>query len=79
MGAGRRADSGHRPVGGAVVRALRSACAELSLVGPKVMLARYFGALDDNLDLTLSLPVAGLHLDPMRASAQVLAAGCRWG
>ena len=59
------------------VRALRSACAELAEAGPKVMLASYFGALDDNLDLALSLPTAGLHLDLARAPgqiAQVLAA-----
>ena len=52
-------------------RALRMAYAELGAVGPQVMLASYFGALDDNLDLALSLPVAGLHLDLVRAPHQL--------
>ena len=50
--------------------ALRKACAIFAATGPKVMLASYFGALDDNLDLALSLPVAGLHLDLVRAPGQ---------
>ena len=37
----------------------------------KLMLATYFGALDDNLDTALSLPVAGLHLDLVRAPDQL--------
>lgn len=37
----------------------------------KVMLATYFGALGDNLDTALSLPVAGLHLDLVRAPEQL--------
>ena len=62
----------------AQARAFRAAYAELGGIGPKVMLASYFGALDDNLDLALSLPVAGLHVDLVRApgqAAQVLAQG----
>ena len=62
----------------AQARAFRAAHAELEIIGPKVVLASYFGALDDNLDLALSLPVAGLHLDLVRApgqAAQVLARG----
>lgn len=50
----------------------------LGKVGPKLLVATYFGALDDNRDLALSLPVAGLHLDLARAPEQigaVLAAG----
>lgn len=39
--------------------------------GPKLMVASYFGALDDNLDLALGLPVAGLHLDLVRAPEQL--------
>ena len=35
------------------------------------MLATYFGALGDNLDTALSLPVAGLHLDLVRAPEQL--------
>jgi 5-methyltetrahydropteroyltriglutamate--homocysteine methyltransferase len=41
----------------------------------KVMLATYFGALDDNLDTALSLPVAGLHVDLVRAPGQLEAVG----
>lgn len=37
----------------------------------KIMLATYFGGLGDNLDLALSLPVAGLHLDLVRAPEQL--------
>ncbi|MBB4120920.1 5-methyltetrahydropteroyltriglutamate--homocysteine S-methyltransferase [Martelella radicis] len=33
----------------------------------KLMLASYFGSLGDNLETALSLPVAGLHLDLVRA------------
>ncbi|HEY0233867.1 MAG TPA: 5-methyltetrahydropteroyltriglutamate--homocysteine S-methyltransferase [Afipia sp.] len=37
----------------------------------KIMLNTYFGALGDNLDTALSLPVAGLHLDLIRAPSQL--------
>jgi 5-methyltetrahydropteroyltriglutamate--homocysteine methyltransferase len=33
----------------------------------KIMLASYFGALGDNLDTALSLPISGLHVDLVRA------------
>ncbi|MGM4892185.1 5-methyltetrahydropteroyltriglutamate--homocysteine S-methyltransferase [Tardiphaga sp. 839_C3_N1_4] len=36
----------------------------------RIMLNTYFGELGDNLDLALSLPVAGLHLDLVRGSEQ---------
>ncbi|MET3660428.1 5-methyltetrahydropteroyltriglutamate--homocysteine S-methyltransferase [Aquamicrobium ahrensii] len=36
-----------------------------------IMLATYFGALGDNLDLALSLPVSGLHIDLVRAPEQL--------
>ncbi|WP_313349219.1 5-methyltetrahydropteroyltriglutamate--homocysteine S-methyltransferase [Paracoccus sp. (in: a-proteobacteria)] len=52
-------------------RALFTAYAELATAGPRLMLAGYFGSLDDNLDLALSLPVAGLHLDLIRAPEQI--------
>ena len=53
--------------------ALRHAYAEIAANVPdlKVMLATYFGALGDNLETALSLPVAGLHLDLKRAPEQV--------
>jgi 5-methyltetrahydropteroyltriglutamate--homocysteine methyltransferase len=44
---------------------------ELSKAGPRILLASYFGALDDNLSLALSLPVAGLHVDLVRAPHQL--------
>ncbi|HEV2503595.1 MAG TPA: 5-methyltetrahydropteroyltriglutamate--homocysteine S-methyltransferase [Mesorhizobium sp.] len=39
--------------------------------GLKLMLATYFGSLGDNLDTALSLPVAGLHVDLVRAPQQL--------
>lgn len=36
-----------------------------------IMLATYFGGLGDNLGLALSLPVAGMHLDLVRAPQQL--------
>ncbi len=41
-----------------------------ALPGLNIMLATYFGALDDNLATVLGLPVAGLHFDAVRAPAQ---------
>jgi len=38
---------------------------------PKLLLTTYFGALGDNLDTALSLPVAGLHIDIVRAPEQL--------
>ncbi|RZJ20213.1 MAG: 5-methyltetrahydropteroyltriglutamate--homocysteine S-methyltransferase, partial [Brevundimonas sp.] len=37
----------------------------------RVMLTTYFGGLEDNLDLTLALPVHGLHVDLVRAPQQL--------
>jgi 5-methyltetrahydropteroyltriglutamate--homocysteine methyltransferase len=37
----------------------------------KIMLTTYFGGLGDNLDVALSLPVAGLHLDLVRGPEQL--------
>jgi 5-methyltetrahydropteroyltriglutamate--homocysteine methyltransferase len=37
----------------------------------KIMLTTYFGGLEDNLDIALGLPVAGLHLDLVRAPGQL--------
>ncbi|MBN9598319.1 MAG: 5-methyltetrahydropteroyltriglutamate--homocysteine S-methyltransferase [Afipia sp.] len=53
--------------------ALRRAYGTIAQAVPqiKIMLAAYFGALGDNLDTALSLPVAGLHLDLARAPAQL--------
>lgn len=38
----------------------------------KVLLATYFGALEENLDIAVNLPVAGLHIDAVRAPEQLL-------
>lgn len=38
----------------------------------KVLLATYFGALGENLSTAINLPVAGLHIDAVRAPEQVL-------
>ncbi|WP_223248200.1 5-methyltetrahydropteroyltriglutamate--homocysteine S-methyltransferase, partial [Sulfurirhabdus autotrophica] len=43
----------------------------LNAAGIKLLLATYFGALEDNLVLTCNLPVAGLHIDAVRASQQI--------
>lgn len=37
----------------------------------RLLLASYFGALGDNLPLALSLPVAGIHVDAVRAPGQL--------
>ncbi|MEP9404097.1 5-methyltetrahydropteroyltriglutamate--homocysteine S-methyltransferase [Sphingomonas sp. VNH70] len=60
--------------------AFTRAYARLSRAGPKLMLATYFGGLEDNLSLAAALPVAGLHVDLVRAPEQldaVLAAAPR--
>lgn len=43
----------------------------LAAVGPKIMLTSYFGGLRDNLELAAGLPVAGLHVDLVRAPDQL--------
>ncbi|UFZ02663.1 5-methyltetrahydropteroyltriglutamate--homocysteine S-methyltransferase [Bradyrhizobium ontarionense] len=47
--------------------------------GLEIMLASYFGALGDNLETALALPVAGLHIDLVRAPEQLsaIASGAR--
>ncbi|EIL89243.1 5-methyltetrahydropteroyltriglutamate--homocysteine S-methyltransferase [Rhodanobacter fulvus Jip2] len=52
--------------------AYRRAYAALAAAGgPKVLLASYFGALGDNLQVAASLPVGGLHVDLVRAPGQL--------
>ncbi|EIZ80305.1 5-methyltetrahydropteroyltriglutamate/homocysteine S-methyltransferase [Novosphingobium sp. Rr 2-17] len=51
--------------------ALSRAYAALSGHGVKLMLTTYFGGLDDNLPLVATLPVAGLHVDLVRAPQQL--------
>ena len=52
-----------------------------ALVGaaPKLLLAVYFGPLEDNLDLACSLPVDGLHVDLVRGRAEAVWAAERLG
>jgi 5-methyltetrahydropteroyltriglutamate--homocysteine methyltransferase len=52
---------------------LRLAYETLAVAVPslKLMLTTYFGGLGDNLDTALALPVAGLHLDLVRAPEQI--------
>ncbi|MCW5696680.1 MAG: 5-methyltetrahydropteroyltriglutamate--homocysteine S-methyltransferase [Bauldia sp.] len=53
--------------------AFRRAYAALAEAAPgvKLMLTTYFGGLGDNLGTALALPVAGLHLDLVRAPRQL--------
>jgi 5-methyltetrahydropteroyltriglutamate--homocysteine methyltransferase len=51
--------------------AITRAYAKLPRTGIKILLATYFGALDDNLGLAVNLPVAGLHVDLVRAPEQL--------
>jgi 5-methyltetrahydropteroyltriglutamate--homocysteine methyltransferase len=51
--------------------AITRAYAKLPRAGVKLMLATYFGGLEDNLDLAIHLPVAGLHVDLVRAPKQL--------
>jgi 5-methyltetrahydropteroyltriglutamate--homocysteine methyltransferase len=52
--------------------ALRQAYARLGVVGQPLMLASYFSPLGDNLALACELPVAGLHVDAVRAPEELL-------
>lgn len=53
-------------------QALRDAYATLAAVpGIRLMLTTYFGGLGDNLATALALPVHGLHVDLVRAPAQL--------
>ncbi|MGC2225263.1 MAG: 5-methyltetrahydropteroyltriglutamate--homocysteine S-methyltransferase [Methylocella sp.] len=57
----------------AIRTVLRQAYASVAHALPslKIMLTTYFGGLGDNLDTALSLPIAGLHLDLVRAPDQI--------
>lgn len=52
-------------------RAFTRAYARLARSAPQLMLTTYFGGLGDNLTLAASLPVAGLHIDLVRAPEQL--------
>lgn len=52
-------------------QAFESAYNSLRSSPVKLLLATYFGALGDNLQLAVSLPVDGLHIDAVRAPQQL--------
>nr|WP_314605774.1 5-methyltetrahydropteroyltriglutamate--homocysteine S-methyltransferase [uncultured Janthinobacterium sp.] len=52
---------------GAWRSAFESAYWQLNQVGVNILLATYFSPLEENLSLTCRLPVAGLHVDGIRA------------
>ncbi len=45
----------------------------LGAAGPKLLLATYFSPLEDHLSLACKLPVAGLHVDAVRAPQELQA------
>ena len=51
--------------------ALEKAYAVLGKAGPNILLTTYFGELRDNTELAAGLPVAGLHVDLVRAPDQL--------
>ncbi len=53
-------------------RAFESVYNRLQYSKLKVLLATYFGALGENLSTAVNLPVAGLHIDAVRAPEQLL-------
>ncbi|WP_386693360.1 5-methyltetrahydropteroyltriglutamate-- homocysteine methyltransferase [Lonepinella sp. MS14434] len=55
------------------INAFQSVYAELSQVKAKILLATYFGSIAEHAQLLKSLPVAGLHLDLVRAPEQLAA------
>jgi 5-methyltetrahydropteroyltriglutamate--homocysteine methyltransferase len=58
----------------AAQRAFQNAYAQLgAMADPKLLLATYFGGLEENLSLAANLPVAGLHVDLVRAPQQLTA------
>ncbi|MFZ1364762.1 MAG: 5-methyltetrahydropteroyltriglutamate--homocysteine S-methyltransferase, partial [Brachymonas denitrificans] len=45
---------------------------QLARSAPRILLASYFSPLDDNLRMACQLPVAGLHVDAVRAPDELL-------
>lgn len=58
--------------------AFSTAYEALSGGGPKILLATYFSPLRTNLATTAALPVAGLHVDAIRAREELAAADAAW-
>ncbi|MGJ7456697.1 5-methyltetrahydropteroyltriglutamate--homocysteine S-methyltransferase [Halomonas sp. RA08-2] len=54
-------------------QAYEAAYSVLGRAPVKLLLASYFGGLGDNLSLAANLPVAGLHIDAVRAPEQLAA------
>ena len=54
-------------------QAYEAAYSVLGRAPVKLLLATYFGGLGDNLGLAVGLPVAGLHIDTVRAPEQLAA------
>ncbi|HEU4815869.1 5-methyltetrahydropteroyltriglutamate--homocysteine S-methyltransferase, partial [Janthinobacterium sp.] len=52
--------------------AFESAYWQLNQVGVDILLATYFSPLEENLSLTCRLPVAGLHVDGIRAPHELI-------
>ncbi len=52
-------------------RAFTHAYSKFATCGVKLMLSTYFGGIEDNLAFAAALPVAGLHVDLVRASDQL--------
>ncbi|MDZ5632965.1 5-methyltetrahydropteroyltriglutamate--homocysteine S-methyltransferase [Janthinobacterium sp. GMG1] len=57
---------------GAWRSAFESAYWQLNQVGINILLATYFSPLEENLSLTCRLPVAGLHVDGIRAPHELI-------
>ena len=57
--------------------AFESSYWQLNQVGVKLMLATYFAPLEENLSLACRLPVAGLHVDGVRAAHELVSV-CDW-
>ncbi|MBB5020120.1 5-methyltetrahydropteroyltriglutamate--homocysteine methyltransferase [Chitinivorax tropicus] len=60
------------------VDALDHIYATLRASGPKLLLSTYFGAVDNHAARLSKLPVAGLHLDLVRAPEQLAAFADNW-
>ncbi len=52
-------------------QAFEAAYHTLKASSPKLLLATYFGALRDNLQMACTLPVAGLHVDAVRGREEL--------
>ena len=55
------------------VAALRSTYTQLAEDAPNILLTTYFGSVAEHADLLKSVPVAGIHIDAVRAPEQIAA------